>query len=109
MIKTRKTVREMAMLYLILLGALIAGDQLLKYWTVTHLALGESAPLIPHIMRLTRLHNYGAAWSSLSGKTVLLLAVTAVLMVGVAVLLIEFSVLMALAFAYAAKRRLGRI
>ena len=29
--------------------------------------------------------------------------------VGVAVLLIEFSVLMALAFAYAAKRRLGRI
>ena len=73
MIKTRKTVREMAMLYLILLGALIAGDQLLKYWTVTHLALGESAPLIPHIIRLTRLHNYGAAWSSLSGKTVLLL------------------------------------
>ena len=53
------------MLYLILLGALIAGDQLLKYWTVTHLALGESAPLIPHIVRLTRLHNYGAAWSSL--------------------------------------------
>ena len=29
--------------------------------------------------------------------------------VGVAVLLIEFSVLMALAFAFAAKRRLGRI
>ena len=77
------------MLYLILLGALIAGDQLLKYWTVTHLALGESAPLIPHIVRLTRLHNYGAAWSSLSGKTVLLLAVTAVLMVGVAVLLLK--------------------
>ena len=76
MIKTRKTVREMAMLYLILLGALIAGDQLLKYWTVTHLALGESAPLIPHIVRLTRLHNYGAAWSSLSGKTVLLLKKT---------------------------------
>ena len=89
MIKTRKTVREMAMLYLILLGALIAGDQLLKYWSVTHLALGESAPLIPHIIRLTRLHNYGAAWSSLSGKTVLLLAVTAVLMVGVAVLLLK--------------------
>ena len=75
MIKTRKTVREMAMLYLILLGALIAGDQLLKYWTVTHLALGESAPLIPHIMRLTRLHNYGAAWSCLSGKTVVVGAI----------------------------------
>ena len=89
MIKTRKTVREMAMLYLILLGALIAGDQLLKYWTVTHLALGESAPLIPHIMRLTRLHNYGAAWSSFSGKTVLLVVVTAALMIAVAYLLIR--------------------
>lgn len=77
------------MLYLLLLAALIAGDQLLKYWTVTHLALGESAPLIPYVVRLTRLHNYGAAWSSLSGRTVLLLLVTAVLLLVVAALLLK--------------------
>lgn len=77
------------MLYLILLAVLIGLDQWLKYWTVSHLALGESAPLLPGIVRLTRLHNDGAAWSSLSGKTALLLVVTVVLMVGVAVLLLK--------------------
>lgn len=75
--------------YLLILLALIGGDQLLKWWTVCHLAIGESAPFLPGIMRFTRLHNYGAAWSSLSGKTAVLLAVTTVLMVAVAVLLVR--------------------
>ena len=58
-------------------------DQALKYWTVSHLALGESAQLIPGVLQLTRLHNYGAAWSSLSGKTAVLLVITAALMIAV--------------------------
>lgn len=77
------------MLYVLIVCALIAADQALKYWTVSHLAVGQSAPLLPGIMRLTRLHNYGAAWSSLSGKTALLIAVTAALLVGVFVLLVR--------------------
>lgn len=77
------------MLYALVLIALVAADQLVKYWTVSHLALGESAPFLPGIMQLTRLHNYGAAWSSFSGKTVLLLVVTAVMLVGVAYLLVK--------------------
>lgn len=77
------------MLYVILLAVLIGLDQWLKYWTVSHLTLGESAPLLPGIVRLTRLHNYGAAWSSLSGKTAVLLVVTIALMIAVAVLLIK--------------------
>ena len=39
----------------IILIVLIAADQLLKWWTVSHLALGESAPLIPGVIQLTRL------------------------------------------------------
>lgn len=77
------------LLYAAALLVMIAGDQALKGWTVSHLELGESTPFIPAIMRLTRVHNYGAAWSSLSGKTVLLIAVTAVMMIAVAVLLIR--------------------
>ncbi len=77
------------MLYALLFIAIIAGDQLLKYWTVSHLALGESAPFLPHVMQLTRLHNYGAAWSSFSGMTGLLLVVTAILMIAVALLLFK--------------------
>ena len=57
------------MWYAILGAVLLAGDQILKYWVVTHLAVGESAPFLPGFMQLTRLHNYGAAWSSLSGIT----------------------------------------
>ena len=77
------------LLYAAALLVMIAGDQALKGWTVSHLELGESIPFIPAIMQLTRVHNYGAAWSSLSGKTVLLIAVTAVMMIAVAVLLIR--------------------
>ena len=72
-----------------LLAVLIGLDQALKYWTVSHLALGESAQLIPGVLHLTRLHNYGAAWSSFSGMRYLLIALTAVLMIFLAVLLVK--------------------
>lgn len=75
------------MWYAILGAVLLAGDQILKYWVVTHLAVGESAPFLPGFMQLTRLHNYGAAWSSFSGRTVLLVVFTAVLLAVVALLL----------------------
>ena len=77
------------MLYVLLFAFTIVGDQWLKHWTVTTLELGESTPFIPHIMQFTRLHNYGAAWSSLSGKTGFLLAMTTVLLLGVTVLLFK--------------------
>jgi len=77
------------MLYALVVCALVAADQALKYWTVTHLAVGESAPLLPGVIRLTRLHNTGAAWSSLSGHTGLLTGVTAVLLVFVTALLVK--------------------
>lgn len=77
------------MLYALIVIALIAADQGLKYWVVSHLALGESAPFLPGLMQLTRLHNTGAAWSSFSGMTTLLIAVTVVLIVLVLWLLIK--------------------
>ena len=75
--------------YLFLLAALIGADRLLKQWVVTHLALGESAPFLPGIVQFTRLHNYGAAWSSFSGKTAVLLVITTALMIAVAILLLR--------------------
>ena len=41
------------MWYAILGAVLLAGDQILKYWVVTHLAVGESAPFLPGVMQLT--------------------------------------------------------
>ena len=77
------------MWYVLLLIACIAGDQLLKYWVVRHLEIGQSAAFLPGLVRLTRLHNTGAAWGSFSGSTALLTAVTAVLLVAVAWLVLK--------------------
>ncbi len=77
------------MWYIVALAACVAGDQLLKWWVVSHLEVGQSAPLLPGVMQLTRLHNTGAAWSSFSGRTGLLAAVTIVLMLAVAWLLVK--------------------
>ena len=77
------------MWYALLLVACIAGDQLLKYWVVRHLEIGQSAAFLPGLVRLTRLHNTGAAWGSFSGSTALLTAVTAVLLVAVAWLVLK--------------------
>ena len=76
-------------LYTAVVLVLIGCDQLLKSWTVNHLELGQSTGFLPGLLQLTRVHNYGAAWSSFSGKTVLLVAVTAVLLVAVAYLLLR--------------------
>lgn len=77
------------MWYVILLAVCIGGDQLLKWWVTSHLDVGQSAPLLPGIVRLTRLHNTGAAWSSFSGKASLLAAVTIVLMAAVVYLVVK--------------------
>ena len=85
-------------LYFLLALALTAADQAVKAWTVGHFAAPAAgftatadayAPCIPGILELTRVHNYGAAWSSFSGKTVLLIAVTAVLLIAVVYLLVR--------------------
>ena len=77
------------MLYFVLMTALIAADQLVKKWTVTTFAapVGNSVhtadaalPGIRGIVELTRVHNFGAAWSSFSGMRWLLIGVTVVLM-----------------------------
>ena len=78
-------------LYAAVVLVLIGCDQLLKAWTVSNLALGESAAFLPGLLQLTRVHNYGAAWSSFSGKTVMLIAVTAVLLVPVLLLAPELT------------------
>lgn len=77
------------MWYIVLFAALLGTDQLIKYWTVEHLALGESAAFLPGIVQLTRVHNYGAAWSSFSGQTTALAVVTVLLMAAVAYLLVR--------------------
>jgi len=49
-------------------AVLIAGlDQLVKYLVATHLAVGQSLPLVGHALRLTYVRNTGAAFSLFVG------------------------------------------
>lgn len=73
-----------------LLGVgLLALDQWFKAWVVAHLALWETAPFLPGIVELMRVHNFGAAWSSFSGQRWLLLGVTTVLLLGALYVLVR--------------------
>ena len=67
----------------------VAADQAVKWLVVNTMSLGESEPLLPPLLQLTRVHNYGAAWSSFSGARWLLIALTAAGMCVLAWLLVK--------------------
>ena len=67
--------------------ALLGLDQWFKAFVTARLALGESMDLLPGVVELKLVHNYGAAWSSFSGQRWLLVAVTGAIVLAVAVLL----------------------
>ena len=80
------------MMYMI--GALAAAtilalDQWVKYWITVNLPLGESMPLLPGFVQLRTVHNFGAAWSSFPGMRWLLVAVTSVIVLAVAYVLVR--------------------
>ena len=66
---------------LVIAGIVIIMDQLFKHWIVTHIALGTSITLIPHVLSLTNIRNNGAAWSMLSGQTGLFYIITGIAVV----------------------------
>ena len=57
--------------------ACIVSDQIVKALVVSTMQLRETVPFLPPLLQLTRVHNYGAAWSSFSGARLLLIVLTA--------------------------------
>ena len=77
------------MLYLLAIIACVAADQAVKLWVVANLGLYESAPLIPGVVELFYIRNTGGGFSILTEHTWLLTILTALLMIGIAVLLVK--------------------
>ncbi|MEG2222051.1 MAG: signal peptidase II [Oscillospiraceae bacterium] len=84
--------------YGILALALLGVDQWVKHWTVltfapplagTTYTMDAPRALLPGVVELTRVHNYGAAWSSFSGMRWLLIGVTTAIVVAVAVVVVR--------------------
>ena len=64
--------------YVLLSALIVVLDQWYKGFVVRRLIeVGSSADFLPGILQLTLVHNYGASWGILAGKTSLLLVVTA--------------------------------
>ena len=74
--------------YLLLSAFIVVFDQLFKKWCVRALTMGFSRRFLPGILNLTMVHNYGASWGILKGKTNLLLIVTGIVCIGVIVYLL---------------------
>lgn len=58
----------MQALYMALFAAgIVVADQLTKYLVVAHIALHGHVDVLPGVVGLTHVHNYGAAFSSFQG------------------------------------------
>lgn len=76
-------------IFAVLGAALLVLDQWVKHWITVHLPLGETMPFLPGLVELRTVHNYGAAWSSFSGRRWLLLIVTGIIVAIVAWVLVR--------------------
>ena len=65
--------------------AVVLADQLSKAWALSHLAGGGTQPLLPGLLQLQLVFNTGAAFSMLTGNTLLLGLVSAAVALGLAV------------------------
>lgn len=83
------------MLYILFLALGAAGlalDQWLKAYVTANIPLGQAQSLLPGVVELRTVHNYGAAWSSFSGSRWLLVGVTCAIVAAVAAVLLRRDV-----------------
>ena len=67
--------------YLLLVGGIVAADQITKLLTVQNIPLYYDVPALEGVFHLTYVRNTGAAWSMLSGMRWLFVGLFAVLTV----------------------------
>lgn len=69
--------------------ALLALDQWIKHYIALTLPLGEARPLLPGLIELRTVHNYGAAWSSFFGMRWLLVIATSCIVLAILTVLVR--------------------
>jgi signal peptidase II len=64
------------MIYIIISAVIITADQLFKEWIRAHVPVGGELSLLPGLIRITNVHNTGAAFSLFQGMQTIILIVT---------------------------------
>ncbi|MBR2027705.1 MAG: signal peptidase II [Oscillospiraceae bacterium] len=72
------------MLNILIVVILVALDQLFKFLATQYLSITAPVVVIPNLIGLNYLHNYGAGFSILSGKVNFLIIITSIALVAVA-------------------------
>lgn len=79
------------MIYAIVVVLILIADQAMKFWTTKNILLGaigdDCASLIPGVVHITNVHNYGAAFSILQHTRWLLVAITLIFVLVIIVLM----------------------
>ncbi len=87
----RQTTWPQYLLALLCGAAVLVADRVTKWLVARRFALGESKPFITGLLDFVYVRNSGGAWGMLSGKTAVLLLVTAAIMVLCVLILVKFS------------------
>ena len=69
--------------YILLAAIFIAGDQIVKHLIRANMYLGQSIAVFGDTLKLTYIHNNGAAFGMLWGKNIILIVVPIVIMVAI--------------------------
>ncbi|NLO47513.1 MAG: signal peptidase II [Clostridiales bacterium] len=77
------------MIYIIISAVIITADQLFKQWISAHVPVGGELRLLPGLIRLTNVHNTGAAFSLFQDMQTIILIIT-----GVFCLIVIFGLIM---------------
>lgn len=77
------------MIYAIAAVLVLIADQAVKFWTTKNIPLNEIVEFIPGVLRLTNIHNYGAAFNILQNARWFLIAITFVFIIGIIVLMTQ--------------------
>ncbi len=72
------------MVNIIIIVFLVAIDQFFKYLATEFLSGGTTFVIIPHLLGLNYVKNYGAGFSLLNGKVNFLIIITSIALIGIA-------------------------
>ncbi len=78
---------------LAIIATLVAADQAVKLWAIKALQGSASIVLIPGLLKLTYVENYGAAFGMMQGMRWVLIGLTALILCGIVYFLITGRVI----------------
>ena len=86
------------MRFVIIALSVLVLDRISKLWIVGNFSLQESRPCIDGVVWLTYIHNQGAAFGIMPGKSWLFLSLAVIMIIGVIIYIMRYPVTLAVKY-----------